>query len=89
MSDDNRVKIEEQLRFFDENVEKVNLQDIFENLNFDAKKLARARLEKYYTKYGDANFHKTLEQLRIEQMEEIADAINYEIFKEFIKQELD
>lgn len=79
------VPIEEQLAFFDANVDSVDLEGIFLDIISDAKELARERMERYYPKYGDGNFHKTTTQLRIEQMEEIADAINYEIFKKYRK----
>ena len=80
-----KVELEEQLSFFDKNVSNVDLESIFLDLIPEAKKLARERMEKYYSKYGDANFHKTKEQLRREQLEEIADAVNYEIFKKYRK----
>lgn len=89
MSDEKNkhVGVEEQEIFFDKHIEDVDLASIFLDVENEAKKLARERLVKYYTKYGDCNFHKTVAQLRHEQMEEIADAINYEIFKKYVQEE--
>ncbi len=82
-----KIDIETQKEFFDKHIEEVDLAKIFIDIQEDAKILARERMIKYYPKYGDGNFHKTLEQLRQEQMEEIADAINYEIFKIYVKEQ--
>lgn len=89
MSEDKKpvtVGLEEQLEFFDKHVANVDLANIFLDLDVDAKELARERIERYFPKYGDGNFHKTLDEIRREQMEEIADAVNYQIFKEWIKE---
>jgi len=80
------ISIEEQAEFFDRHIAEVDLTEIFLDVQEDAKVLARERMIKYYPKYGDENFHKTLAQLRQEQMEEIADAINYQVFKKYVKE---
>jgi hypothetical protein len=80
------IGIGDQLEFFDSHVADVDLASIFLDVEEDAKELARERMVKYFPKYGDGNFHKTLLQLRREQMEEIADAINYQIFKEWVQE---
>ena len=80
------IPVEEQTEFFDAHVDEVDLAGIFLDLQEEAKVLARERLTKYYPKYGDGNFHKTAAQLRQEQLEEIADAVNYEIFKLYVEE---
>jgi len=79
------VSVEEQVEFAKSVIESVDLVAILEDVQEDAKKLAMERLVEFAPVYGDGNFHKTVAALRQEQVEEAADAVNYEIFKLYRK----
>lgn len=75
------VSIEEQVAFFDSVVDEIDLVKILQDVQADAKRLARERLVEFAPVYGDGNFHKPIPALRQEQVEEASDAVNYEVFK--------
>ena len=75
------VSVEEQVAFAKSVIDSVDLVAILADVQEDAKRLALERLVEFAPVYGDGNFHKPIPALRQEQVEEAADAVNYEIFK--------
>lgn len=75
------VGVEEQVEFAKSVIAGIDLVAILSDVQEDAKKLALERLIEFAPVYGDGNFHKPIPALRQEQVEEAADAVNYEIFK--------
>lgn len=74
---------EQQEQLFDKYVDDIDIVAIARRVEREAKRLARERLLAYVDKYGDRNFHKSIERIEREQLEEFADAINYEVFKRY------
>ena len=77
------IPLDEQLQHFDRHCQQAYVQTLkaFKVRKPEILAEARKRMQEGYAAYGDTSFHKTYDQLRREELEEMADAIVYRLMR--------
>lgn len=77
------LTLEQQLEHFDRKAEQAYARCIraFKDRRSEVLAEARRRLVDSHAEHGDRSFHKTFQELHQDELEEMADLVNYRLMK--------